>query len=383
MRLAIIGTAGVPAKYGGFETLAEQLVLQWQDQFDLTVYNSTHYYRPEERRPTWEGAKIVYVPIKPNGLQSILYDIWSMIHALLHSDVLLVLGVSGCIFLPFLKLFSNKQIIVNVDGLEWRRAKWRGLARKFLIYSEQMAIRYADQIVADNKAIQKYIHERYNQSSWMIEYGGDHCEQEPLSAKLLKKYPFLNKDYTCSVCRIEPENNIHLILEAFRISRMPLVIIGNWDHSEYGRNLLNQYSKYRNLHLLPPIYNIRILNQIRSNTSLYIHGHSAGGTNPSLVEAMYLGLPVIAFDVIYNRITTEGKALYFSDAADLVQQLLILDDASLREVGQKMQSIAEKRYRWQVIAQAYAQIITSNQPAAVPVFDFELPPALLQAFKVA
>ena len=383
MRLAIIGTAGVPAKYGGFETLAEQLLLQWQDQFDLTVYNSTHYYRPEERRPTWEGAKIVYVPIKPNGLQSILYDIWSMIHALLHSDVLLVLGVSGCIFLPFLKLFSNKQIIVNVDGLEWRRAKWRGLARKFLIYSEQMAIRYADQIVADNKAIQKYIHERYNQSSWMIEYGGDHCEQEPLSAKLLKKYPFLNKDYTCSVCRIEPENNIHLILEAFRISRMPLVIIGNWDHSEYGRNLLNQYSKYRNLHLLPPIYNIRILNQIRSNTSLYIHGHSAGGTNPSLVEAMYLGLPVIAFDVIYNRITTEGKALYFSDAADLVQQLLILDDASLREVGQKMQSIAEKRYRWQVIAQAYAQIITSNQPAAVPVFDFELPPALLQAFKVA
>ena len=383
MRLAIIGTAGVPAKYGGFETLAEQLVLQWQDQFDLTVYNSTHYYRPEERRPTWEGAKIVYVPIKPNGLQSILYDIWSMIHALLHSDVLLVLGVSGCIFLPFLKLFSNKQIIVNVDGLEWRRAKWKGLARKFLIYSEQMAIRYADQIVADNKAIQKYIHERYNQSSWMIEYGGDHCEQETLSAKLLKKYPFLNKDYTCSVCRIEPENNIHLILEAFRISRMPLVIIGNWDHSEYGRNLLNQYSKYRNLHLLPPIYNIRILNQIRSNTSLYIHGHSAGGTNPSLVEAMYLGLPVVAFDVIYNRITTEGKALYFSDAADLVQQLLILDDASLREVRQKMQFIAEKRYRWQVIAQAYAQIITSNQPAAVPVFDFELPPALLQAFKVA
>ena len=242
MRLAIIGTAGVPAKYGGFETLAEQLVLQWQDQFDLTVYNSTHYYRPEERRPTWEGAKIVYVPIKPNGLQSILYDIWSMIHALLHSDVLLVLGVSGCIFLPFLKLFSNKQIIVNVDGLEWRRAKWKGLARKFLIYSEQMAIRYADQIVADNKAIQKYIHERYNQSSWMIEYGGDHCEQETLSAKLLKKYPFLNKDYTCSVCRIEPENNIHLILEAFRISRMPLVIIGNWDHSEYGRNQIGRAS---------------------------------------------------------------------------------------------------------------------------------------------
>ena len=120
-KLAIIGTVGLPAKYGGFETLAQQLVLQLDKQFEITVYCSGKTYTKENRPGEWQGARLRYLPLKANGVQSILYDFLSMLHAIIFCDVLLVLGVSGCLFLPFIKMFSKKRVIVNVDGLEWRR----------------------------------------------------------------------------------------------------------------------------------------------------------------------------------------------------------------------------------------------------------------------
>ena len=160
-KVGIIGTVGVPAKYGGFETLAHQLVLNLGNRLDLTVYSSSKQYSKEERKSTWKGATIKYLPLKANGFQSIPYDICSMIHAMIYCDVLLILGVSGCIFLPFVKLFTNKKIVVNVDGLEWRRAKWSGWIKQFLIFSEWMAMQYADQIITDNEALQDYVLEEY------------------------------------------------------------------------------------------------------------------------------------------------------------------------------------------------------------------------------
>ena len=183
-KLAIIGTVGVPAKYGGFETLAHQLVLKLRNRFQLTVYASKHSYSEEERTPEWEGAKVVYLPLKSNGLQSIFYDMLSMLHALLFADVMLGLGVSGCLLLPFLKLFPWIKIIVNVDGLEWRRAKWSGLAKKFLIISEKIAVRFADEIITDNAAIQKYVLDNYGITSRLIEYGADHAQPVPISGRL-------------------------------------------------------------------------------------------------------------------------------------------------------------------------------------------------------
>ena len=131
-KVAIIGTVGIPGKYGGFETLAHQLVTHLNHKVDFTVYNSRFSYEKEERMKYWNRARIIYVPLKANGVQSIIYDIFTMIHALFFAEVLLILGVSGCVALPLLKLFTSKRIIVNIDGLEWRRDKWGKFQKKFL-----------------------------------------------------------------------------------------------------------------------------------------------------------------------------------------------------------------------------------------------------------
>lgn len=168
---------------------------------------------------------------------------------------------------------------------------------------------------------------------------------------------FLNSPYAFSVCRIEPENNLHLILAAFEEpAPLPLVVVGNWDNSEYGQNLRNRYQNQPDIFLLDPIYEPGKLNQLRGNCTIYLHGHSCGGTNPSLVEAMYLGLPIIAFDVNFNRETTENQALYFQSATELNKLCTQFDDKALRQLGNKMKEIALRRYTWKRISECYSHL---------------------------
>lgn len=383
-KLAIIGTVGLPAKYGGFETLAQQLVLHLGGQFEMTVYCSGKTYHKENRPHHWQGARLRYLPLKANGVQSIVYDFLSMLHAIIFCDVLLILGVSGCLFLPLIKMFSKKRVIVNVDGLEWRRPKWSGWVRKFLQWSEWMATRYADEIVCDNAAIQKYVLDRYGRYSRLITYGADHVSPVSLTQEQGERYAFLHSPYAFKVCRIEPENMLDTVLEAFaQTPTLPLVLVGNWDHSTYGTQLRDKYSTYHHLHLLDPIYEPENLNLLRSNCTLYVHGHSAGGTNPSLVEAMYLGLPILAYDVIYNRITTEHCAAFFSDAAQLRAIVEEISPDRLAAIGQNMQQIAYRAYNWKLISELYAEAAWGELSVPVPSFDFELPLALRQTFEPA
>ncbi|MBL0065315.1 MAG: DUF1972 domain-containing protein [Bacteroidetes bacterium] len=359
-KVAIIGTAGVPARYGGFETLAHHLVDQLHNDYDLTVYCSSSYYHRDEQVKQFNGARLVYLPLNANGLQSIFYDIISIIHALRYADKLLILGVSGCILLPFIKLFTNKKIIVNIDGMEWRRQKWSYPVRKFLKLSEYCAVKFSDADITDNAAIQRYTAMHYKTLSHMIAYGADHCAAEAISPSNVSRYPFLSSPYAFKVCRIEPENNIHMVLEAFaNFSAFPLVMVGNWSNSEYSRGLKKKYSSNSNLILLDPIYDQRELNILRSNCTVYIHGHSAGGTNPSLVEAMYLGLPVFAYDVNFNRATTEGKARYFHSESELLSMLQQVKPEEREALGREMKAIANRRYTWPAIAQRYRFVLNT------------------------
>jgi glycosyltransferase involved in cell wall biosynthesis len=138
---------------------------------------------------------------------------------------------------------------------------------------------------------------------------------------------------------------------------MNLVIVGNWNNSKYGIALKESYKDIKNILLLDPIYNQREIDLIRSNATLYIHGHSAGGTNPSLVEAMYLSLPVIAFNVSYNKTTTENKALYFSSSENLVTHLESISEFKLQELRKEMKTVANRRYTWDVISKQYELLI--------------------------
>lgn len=353
MKVAIVGTQGVPANYGGFESLVENLLgVNCPKSVEYTVFCSA------KDMPTklneYKGANLKYVGLHANGSQSIPYDIVSMCRTIRGYDVVLVLGVSGCMFMPIFRALCNSKIIVNIDGLEHRRAKWGRLARWILRTSEALAVKYADIIVADNKGIQDYVSETYGKQSELIAYGGDHVKRN-LSQDFIKdtldKYGVEKNNYAITVCRIEPENNSHIILEAFSNSDRQLVFIGNWNHSEYSRKLKEEYGKYPNIKLLDAIYDLDILYALRSNAGIYMHGHSAGGTNPSLVEAMFFGIPIIACDVVYNRETTENKAYYFKSTNDIIRHL-----QSDKLNGESMIEIANRRYTWKHISEQYCNL---------------------------
>ena len=352
-KIAIIGTVGVPANYGGFETLAENLVKfhHASSLADLlTVYCSSKSY--PAKAPSYLSAQLKYVPLNANGVQSIVYDMVSLASAVWNrNNVILLLGVSGAFALPLIRLFSSTQIITNIDGIEWRREKWQVLAKHFLRFSEKMAVRFSHQVITDNAAIADYLKQSYGLDSHVIAYGGDHAIA--VDAVAVDEYA-LPENYAFSVCRIEPENNVHIIMEAFsRLNSHTLVMVGNWNYSEYGRALRENYATCDNIFLLDPIYDLGKLKTLRSQALFFIHGHSAGGTNPSLVEAMHFGKPVLAFDCNFNRCTTEDKALFFKNSEELQQLLKAMDVADIYKIGEQILKIAQRRYTWGIVAQQY------------------------------
>ena len=354
VKVAIIGTVGIPAKYGGFETLAQQLVENLnKDDIKYTVYCSGTAYKKNNRLKNYKNASLIYLPVDANGAWSILYDLIAILHALRKNNTLLVLGVSGLIFLPAIKLlWKKKNFVVHIDGLEWKREKWNKLAKAFLKFSEKIAVNYADITIADNLAIREYITKEYKKDSVLIEYGADHVNTP---------HTVVKENYAFGVCRIEPENNVHIVLEAF--SQMPdkrLIMVGNWNNSQYGLALRQRFAGYSNITMLDPIYEQEKLDVLRNSCMLYMHGHSAGGTNPSLVEAMYMGLPVAAYDVVYNRYTMENKGFYFSGPEELRSVVITITPHTLQQNALDMKCIAHKRYRWAVIAKKYEQLFTKK-----------------------
>src|SRR5512146_457491 len=355
-RLAIIGTVGVPANYGGFETLAENLVRYHAASSlsgALTVYCSSRSYPSRER--SFLTARLKYVPLNANGTQSILYDIVSLVSAVWNrSNVILLLGVSGAMALPLVRLFSSARIVTNIDGMEWRREKWRGLAGHFLRFSEMMAVRFSHEVISDNGAIAEYVKHAYGVDSHVIAYGGDHA----VAVATTTNEHGLPEKYAFSVCRIEPENNVHVILEAYsKLDAHHLVMVGNWNYSEYGRELRKRYAARGNIHLFDPIYDLGKLKSLRSHAALYVHGHSAGGTNPSLVEAMHFGKPVLAFDCSFNRSTTEDQALFFSNSDGLASMVEKIHVSTAERVGRAMAEIATRCYTGSVVARQYFSLM--------------------------
>ena len=366
LRVSVIGTVGVPACYGGFESLVDNLLDFTPLNVEYTVFCSGRKYG--KRLDSYKGAKLVYLEMDANGKDSIFYDFKSMqLSVAAKADIMLVLGVSGCIFLPYVRRIFKGKIITNIDGLEWRRGKWKWYAKKLLKLSEKMAVKYSDIVIGDNKGITDYIKSEYskiirNKKIELIAYGGDQVSRVQ-DDSLLEKYPFCHEPYAVTVCRIEPENNVHVILESF--SKMPdetLVFVGNWEKSEYGHSLKEKFSTCKNIHLLDPIYEPHVVNWLRSNANVYIHGHSAGGTNPSLVEAMNLSLPILAFDCVYNRATTEEKCLYWKTSDDLqklMKRLCHLESSSeslCEKIAREMGETGKRLYSWEKIARQYNEL---------------------------
>lgn len=354
-KVAIVGTNGIPARYGGYETLAEYLTKFLCEEFDFTIYCSKSQPKFHKELKT---TKLIYVPLNANGWKGIIYDIITLFHSAIFSDVILYLGPGAGFIVPIIKVFK-KSIIINHGGLnEWEREKYSTFQKKIAKIGHKYAAKYANFNIADNLLLKNSIKKTFNVDAIVIRYGGDHAVKIEIDNELINKYPFLLKSYYVNVSRAQIDNNLHLVLESFKSTpEKTLVMISNWSISDYGIELKKMYNnKYENIQILDAIYEPKDINAIRGNATAYIHSHSYCGTSPSLVEAMSLGLPIISFDVPTNRETTQNKAFFFKSSSELIYLINKLSKLDLSNNRNEIKNIATKEYTWISITSKYAEL---------------------------
>ena len=356
MKIAIVGIQGLPNQYGGFETLSEYLVKYLVDKYDMTVYCSEADQKV--KLSDYHGAKLKYYDITSHGGKGIFFDSLCLMDAVRGNfDVILVLGFGPGFVMPFLSKKTKAKIVLNFGGLDWQRDKWSKKAQKIIKVCEKLLVKNSAIVVSDNQKIHDYVMNDYGRESALIAYGGDQASPLPITDELREKYPFLSGKYAFEVARIQSDNNIEMLMQAFiKAQEMPLVLVGNWKSTEWGSEMKAKYENEKPLVLLDAIYDKSILNVLRSNCYLYVHGHSAGGTNPSLCEAMYLGLPILAFSNGYNENTTNHQAQYFKDMDDLCQKVKTITKEELDAMRPLMKQYADDHYRWEYIANEYEKL---------------------------
>ncbi len=357
----IVGIVGVPGQYGGFETLVEYLL----DAKGLKGEKVCVFCEKAESAKcleVYKGAVLVYLPFKANGWQSILYDAYGMFVGGLKGSHILVLGTSATIFLPLFRLmFPRVKFITNMAGLEWTRSKWGWLAKKILLLNEWAAAHFSHTLIADNEGLIDYVRRRYGVEGEYIAYGGDQYLKLDPDIKVFEEWELPRAGYDFVIARAQSDNNMEIILDAYAELGVPLVYVSNWDSSEYGRSLRERYSSCPNLHLIGPIYSAEKVAALHRSAEVYVHGHSSGGTNPTLVEAMWSGLPILAFDVTFNRYTTEGAAQYFSSSDELVALRRSVSRELLRSNGVKHAEAARRRYSWASVCARYVEVIKGSK----------------------
>lgn len=351
MKVAVVGCQGVPAQYGGYETLVEYLVEYRPKGVEVTVYCSASKY--PNKQNLYKGVCLKYIHLPSNGLMSCIYDMYTILISVFRYDKILLLGSSGGFILPFLFPFRNK-FVLNIGGIEWARSKYSPIMQRIVRVLMWVSVKSSGLLIADNQGIKEYIKKEYNRDdATVIAYGGDQAQRLPITEELVTRYPFLGDKYAIAIARVQSDNNVEVLLEAFKKALIPLVYIGNWDVSDYAKSIRKKYSCYSNLILLDAIYDLSVLNVLRGNCYFYVHGHSAGGTNPSLVEAMHLEVPLVCFCNIFNKYVTEDKAYYFNNVAELNEIVNSLDELSLQQNAKLMKMIAMEKYTWKSIAQQY------------------------------
>lgn len=357
--LAIIGAHGLPARYGGYCTLAEYLAEYKPEDFDVIVYCVKSEY--EERPEMYKGVRLVYVDEPARGIMAWRFHTWCIKDAVSKGiDCIMLCGPNGGFTLPFYYKYKNK-FFLNIGGVEWKRNKYNYFIRNVMRILMKSAVRNVAHLIADNVGIRNYYMEEYGRhDSVVIPYGGDQAQKVEITSEGLSRFPFLGEKFAVAIARIQRDNNTEMLLDAFREASMPLVYVGNWEVTAWSKKIRKKYSRYPNLILLDPIFDISVLNQIRSNCTLYVHGHSAGGTNPSLVEAMHLGVPLACYDNGYNNNTTHNKALFFKNIEELRR---IVNETSAKDmeiVGREMKKLAMRYYCWEIIAKQYYDLFRSK-----------------------
>jgi glycosyltransferase involved in cell wall biosynthesis len=358
MKIGILGTRGIPNQYGGFEQLAEYLsVGLLKKSFEVYVYN-THNHSYQEK--TWNGVNIIHCFNPEDKLKTagqFIYDFNCILDARKRDfDVLLILGYTS--ISVWGRLFPKKAaIIINMDGLEWKRNKYAGKIRKFLFYAEKLAVKFCDYFVADSLAIQKYLQSKYDIPSTFIAYGAEMPGQAQVSD--LEEKDLTPFQYFLIIARMEPENNIEMMLDGFSASRSDkkMILIGN-PTNQYGTFLQNKFWADKRIIFLGAIYDKPKLHSLKAFSSLYFHGHSAGGTNPSLLEAMASGALIAANNNEFNASLLRKDAYYFLDSDEIKNLVENVTHGPKEElmIANNIKKIREE-FSWPKIIDEYAEFI--------------------------
>lgn len=356
--ILILGTRGVPAAHGGFETFAERLALFLVERgWHVGVYcqEEVSSVTARVRSETWRGIEQIKVQVASTGPAATLEFDWHCVRdAASRKGVCLVLGYNGAAFLPYLRL-RRRRIITNMDGIEWRRPKWSLPVKSWFWLNEWIAAWTSHRLVADHPAIADHLATRRPRSATaMIPYGGIPVRSAPEAP--LRALGLEPGRYLVSIARVEPDNSIVEMVEAF--SRQPrdakLVVLGNLDDkNEYHRQV--RAAAGPEVVFPGAIYDPTVVQALRFHARAYMHGHTVGGTNPSLVEALWAGNAVVAHDNVYNR-WTAGDAGVFFDSADRCAELIgriLADDDLVERCREAARARAAKEFDWQDILKSY------------------------------
>lgn len=360
MKIAILGTRGIPNNYGGFEQCAEYLSLGLVKKgHSVTVY-SPHFH--PYKKASYKGVKIIRKlspeNILGNSAANFFYDYLCFTDATKKDfDIILQLGlITSSLSIIFCR-HKGKFVTTNLDGLEWKRTKWSGLIQKITKLLEKYGVKYSDYLIADNIGIKNYILKEYGRDSTFIPYGAiDILEPED---SILTSYGIAPNEYFLSITRLEPENNLEIMFDAYIAinSQYPYYVIGNHTTS-YGDYLKDKY-RNKGIIFLGGIFKKKDLDNIRYYSKLYLHGHSVGGTNPSLLEAMAAKTLIIAHNNKFNISVLGDDAFYFSSSDDLIQ--LFKQDLAIKKetfVYNNLDKI-NKLYRWSIIVDQYEEYFKS------------------------
>ncbi len=363
MKIGIIGTRGIPNNYGGFEQFAQYLSEGLAERgHSVFVYNSSlHPYQETH----FGKVNIIHCKDpedKWGTAGQFFYDRNCLDDAKDRNfEILLHLGYTSDSI--WHKRWSKKTIhLVNMDGLEWKRSKYNALTRRFLKWAEKLAARHADELIADSTAIQQHLRDQYGRSSTYIPYGANIFDKPTPGS--LDAFHLKANSYGLLIARMEPENNIETIIQRWIGAKqeIPLIIISNAD-TKYGRRLQKRYKDDR-IKFAGTIFDQSLLNNLRYYSAYYFHGHSVGGTNPSLLEAMSCNCRIIAHDNIFNRAVLGGDAQYFSSLNDIIS---ILNRREEEEIISKMKERNKdkirKNYDWKQVIDLYEELMKKHQTA--------------------
>lgn len=354
----MVGTRGVPAAYGGFETAIEEVGRRLADRgHDVVVYTRGSEHREKE----YLGMRVVHLPAVPvKQVETLSHTGLSALHLLFHRrpDATFVFNAANSPFLPLLRL-RRAPVALHMDGLEWRRSKWGPRGKAYYRWAEQFGVRTGDALIADAPGISDYYRHQFDVPTELIRYGAPILD-EP-STDRLTEMDLTPDGFHLVVARFEPENHVLEIVRGYRASsaRLPLVVVGSAPYSAgYIQEIRDAAAGDERIRLVGGVYDQDLLDALYAHAATYLHGHSVGGTNPSLLRAMGARTAVIGFEVPFNREVLDGNGWFFADADDVATHVEAAEaDPATREAhAAAVQEIARTRFRWDDVADEYESL---------------------------